>query len=84
MKLKRTEPPDKLTTSAVEETNAALQALSIGLDVIRDSSDVFPPLKSAIGFLSAIIHIAEVRHVHRVICIVSTIANASDAEYQGE
>lgn len=48
----------------VEETQRAVDGVKILLDVAKESSDWFPPLKSALGGVNALIKHYEVRSFH--------------------
>ena len=50
-----------ILTGSTEKVQRAVDGVKILLDIAKESSDVFPPLKSALGCVSALVNHYEVR-----------------------
>ena len=58
--------------------STAYSSTKVVIDVVKESSDVFPPLKSAASGLAALLKHYDVRSLSSIPLIMLTVALASD------
>ena len=58
--------------------SAAYSSTKVVIDVVKESSDVFPPLKSVASGLAALLKHYDVRSLSQISPTILTIASASD------
>ena len=64
--------------------STAYASAKVVIDVVKESSDAFPPLKSAVGGLAAILKHCDVRSVSLAPSMVLTIVPANDGQSEND
>ena len=60
--------------------SAAYSSTKVVIDVVKECSDVFPPLKSAAGGLAAVLKHYDVRSISPILSAILTITLASNSQ----
>jgi len=60
--------------------SAAYSSTKVVIDVVKETSDVFPPLKSVAGGLAAVLKHFDVQYISLILSMTLTIALASDSQ----
>jgi hypothetical protein len=64
--------------------STAYSSAKVVIDVVKESSDIFPPLKAAVGGLAAILKHYDVRSISPTPSTILTITPANDGQSEND